>query len=176
MRVVVASGNPVKVGAVKAAFELKFEGDALSFESVNVPSGVPDQPMGDSETSDGAVNRAQNARAAMPEADFWVGLEGGIDEVGGKAFTFAWMAIVSKDGQLETGRSLSLPLPDRVLELVKAGTELGYALDEVFATTNIKHQGGAFGLLSDNYITRQSVYTDTLVCTLLPFVNPAYKA
>ena len=49
--------------------------------AVAVPSGVPDQPMGDEETKLGALNRACNARDCVcgrgEAADFFVGLEGG---------------------------------------------------------------------------------------------------
>ena len=70
MKIVVASFNPVKVGAVRAAFAACFPGERLDIESIAVPSGVPDQPMSDAETLAGARNRVRNAREARPDADF----------------------------------------------------------------------------------------------------------
>ncbi len=34
-------------------------------------------PMSDAETLMGATNRANNAKKEVPDADYWVGLEGG---------------------------------------------------------------------------------------------------
>ncbi|WP_310620551.1 inosine/xanthosine triphosphatase [Flexibacterium corallicola] len=174
MKVVVASQNPVKVSAVQKAFSLQFPECEILIDSVSVASDVPDQPLGEQQTRQGAVNRVHNARASTAQADFWVGLEGGISTVEDEAFTFAWMAILDRSGKLSTSRSLALPLPAKVMERVGLGEELGNALDTVFGTKNIKHKGGAFGLLTDNYLTRQSVYIDTVFCALLPFKKEAY--
>ena len=54
------------------------------------------------------------------------------------------------------------------------GLELGDANDKVFATVNSKHQGGAFGLLTNGIYTREGVYTEALVIALVPFVNGLY--
>ena len=79
--VVVSSKNPVKIGAARQGFELMFPGGAgFDIRSLSVPSGVPEQPFSDQETLDGATNRANNARAAEPDADYWVGIEGGVDD------------------------------------------------------------------------------------------------
>jgi non-canonical (house-cleaning) NTP pyrophosphatase len=64
MKVVVASLNPVKAGAVREAFDRQFPAARFELVLVNVPSGVDDQPMSDAETLRGARNRVANARAA----------------------------------------------------------------------------------------------------------------
>lgn len=175
MKVVVASQNPVKVDAVREAFALQFPADAVELIAASVPSGVPDQPMSDEETRRGAVNRAVHAKELHPDAEFTVGLEGGICEVDSTAYTFAWMAVRSAAGEISTNRSMLLPLPRKVMQLVHSGIELGHAIDEVFGTTNIKHKGGAFGLLTQDRMTRRSVYVDTLFCALLPFRSLAFR-
>ena len=80
MKVVVASKNPVKVAAARRAFEAGFPSAAVEVEPVSADSGVDDQPFTDEDTRHGAINRAHNAREVVPEADFWVGLEGGVDD------------------------------------------------------------------------------------------------
>jgi non-canonical (house-cleaning) NTP pyrophosphatase len=52
--------------------------------------------------------------------------------------------------------------------------ELGDANDRVFSTVNSKHQGGAFGLLTNGLYTREAVYTEALVMALVPLVNGLY--
>ncbi|KAJ6443472.1 NTPase [Purpureocillium lavendulum] len=78
--VIVSSKNPVKIGAARQGFAQMFPGAGFDIRGLSVPSGVPDQPFSDQETLDGATNRANNARAAAPDADYWVGIEGGVDD------------------------------------------------------------------------------------------------
>ena len=174
MKVVIASHNPAKIRAVKKAYALLFSGESIDFIPVKVESGVSDQPCSDKETLRGARNRAFNARERHPDADFWIGLEGGIETIGDQLMTFAWMAALGSGGNISTARTVTLPLPPAVKALVDQGLELGDANDRVFSTVNSKHKGGAFGLLTDGLYTRESVYTQALVIALIPFNNKLY--
>lgn len=174
MRVVIASKNPVKLAAGRSAFEALFPGADIEMLAVDAASGVADQPRSDDETRTGARNRAAQARQAHDDADFWVGLEGGIDVSGEQLMAFAWMHVLGRNGLSSEARSVSLPLPPRVKELVDAGFELGDANDRVFSMLNSKHGGGAFGLLTEGRVTRESVYAETMMLALMPFVNPLY--
>ena len=79
----------------------------FSIEEISVPSGVPDQPMTDAETLQGALNRIENAHDAIPGADYWVGLEGGVDSSEGLMQAFAWIAVKGKgDKTMRTGIQL----------------------------------------------------------------------
>jgi inosine/xanthosine triphosphatase len=174
MHVVVASKNPVKINATRRAFEIQFPGREIRIVSAEAESGVDDQPFSDDETRHGAINRAHNAGESQPGADFWVGLEGGVDTFNGQLMAFAWMAVLGPDGRTGTARTVTLPLPPAVRKRVEQGMELGEANDQVFDTQNSKHAGGAFGLLTDGRLTREGVYTETLVLALVPFVNKLY--
>ena len=175
MHVVVASKNPVKINATRQAFELQFPGESIHIDSAEADSGVDDQPFSDEDTRYGAINRAHNAGEARPDADFWVGLEGGVDTFNGQLMAFAWMAVLGPDGRTGTARTVTLPLPPAVRRLVEGGMELGEANDRVFKTENSKHAGGAFGLLTDGRLTREGVYAETLALALVPFVNERYE-
>ena len=171
MEVIVTSRNPVKIGAVREAFLSRFPMDEILLTPVDVKSGVPDQPMSDQETRQGARNRVNNAKTKHPGADYWVGLEGGLDYFDGQLMAFAWMVIAGSEDRISETRSVTLPLPPRVQELVIGGLELGEANDLVFSTLNSKQGGGAYGLLTDGLMTRESVYTQTLMLALIPFVH-----
>ena len=164
----------MKIDATMRAFETLFPDAALEMTSVDVESGVSDQPTSDEETRRGARTRATNANLAVPDADFWVGMEGGIELIDGQLMAFAWMAVQGPSGDVGEARSVTLPLPPAVKELVDSGLELGDANDQVFATTNSKQGGGAYGLLTNGLYTRESVYRQTLIIALIPFVNALY--
>ncbi|OEF22565.1 inosine/xanthosine triphosphatase [Vibrio rumoiensis] len=171
-KVVVASLNPAKIQAVESAFKASFPATTFTFEGVSVASEVPDQPMNDQETKLGALNRVRNAKVKINDGDYYVGLEAGIEG----DFTYAWMIIEDNHKQIKRGesRSACLMLPPSVLEKVRQGKELGYVMDEVFSTENIKQKGGAIGLLTHHQLTRSSVYHQALVLALIPFLNPEH--
>ena len=175
MKIIVASLNPVKLSAVKQAFRTQFPDARPELIPHSVETGVSEQPMSDEETRQGARNRVLGVRSLEPEADYWVGLEGGIEVVDDDLLAFAWMAVGDRSGRISEARSATLPLPPAIRDLVAGGMELGDANDLVFATVNSKQGGGAFGLLTDGLLTRESIYTETLILALIPFVHELWS-
>ncbi|KAK4447852.1 inosine triphosphate pyrophosphatase-like protein [Podospora aff. communis PSN243] len=175
--IVVASLNPVKIAAAVQGFSDMFPGSAFTSRGVSVPSGVPDQPLGDAETLQGALNRAQRAREAEPDADFWVGLEGGVLEEEGEnggpklVQSFAWIVVI---GGSRTGkaRTAAYYLPEETAKLVRGGMELGPAEDIVWGKSNTKQKNGSVGLLTGDVIDRKGYYVQAVVLALIPFKNP----
>lgn len=165
--VIVTSKNPVKLDATKKAFSLMFPDEVFDFQTVSVPSGVPDQPSSDGETRQGAVNRVNNVKE---DADFVVGIEGGIEYEGDDVVSSAW-ACIKHEGALSSSRSATFNLPARVVALLRAGKELGHASDIVFDHDNVKQKQGTIGILTDNVVDRVGLYIHPLCFALIPFRN-----
>jgi inosine/xanthosine triphosphatase len=161
----------VKIHAVLNGFQKMFPKEIFEIEGVSVPSGVSDQPKSDSETFQGAWNRAENASHEIATADFWVGIEGGIEEKGLEMEAFAWVAIKSKRKKFAKGRTGTFFLPTKIAELIKQGKELGEADDIVFGRKNSKQENGAVGILTDNAVDRTTYYAEAVVLALIPFKN-----
>ncbi len=153
-------------------FKKMFPKSQFEFEGVSVPSNVSEQPMSLQETKEGAFNRANNAFTKNPEAQYWVGIEGGIDKVDTEMEAFAWVVIKSANtiGKARTG---TFYLPLAISELVEAGKELGEADDIVFGDSNSKQKGGAVGKLTDNALTRTDYYAQAVILALIPHKNTA---
>jgi inosine/xanthosine triphosphatase len=171
-RVVIASGNPVKVQAVHNGLRRMFPAVALELSTVAVSSGVGHQPMSDAETLAGALNRAENAAALAPEADLWVGIEGGVQGIGAELAAFAWVVVRSQE-RTGKGRTGTFFLPPAVAELVRHGVELGDADDRVFGRSNSKQENGAVGILTGDVIDRAALYEEAMILALIPFKNEA---
>jgi len=171
MRVVVASENPVKIKATEIGFKKMFPDSSFEFRGVSVSSGVSNQPMSRQETLQGALNRAQNALSGQTEADYVLGIEGGIEEVECRLEVFAWV-VVLHEGQIGRSQTGVFYLPDEVAQLVHAGKELGEADDIVFGRNNSKQGNGSIGLLTDDAYTRTDYYVDAVVMALIPFKKP----
>ena len=169
--IVVASKNPVKVNASLDGFRKMFPNEIFEVRSVSVSSGVGIQPRSDSEAFQGAWNRVNNASKEIPNADFWVGIEGGIEEKGLDMEAFAWVAVKDKNKKLGKGRTGTFFLPPKIAELIKQGKELGEADDIVFGCTNSKQENGSVGILTDNVVDRTKYYTEAVVLALIPSKN-----
>ena len=171
-KIVITSQNPVKINAVKQGFSRMFPHDEFDFVAVTVPSDVSDQPMSDEETLQGASNRVHNATEKFPEADFYVGIEGGTHWFGDELVTFTWVIVQNSHGKRGRARSDTFCLPSEIAKLVRNGLELGHADEQVFATTNSKQKNGAVGLLTNDVITRTALTEGAVVLALIPFKNP----
>jgi inosine/xanthosine triphosphatase len=171
-QVVVASKNPVKIEAVRIGFARVFSEVEMNILAVSVPSGVSDQPMTDEETLKGAQNRVKAARDACPEADYWAGIEGGINLVGGGMTAFAWVVIQGRD-HFGIARTGAFFLPDSIVELIHNGVELGVADDIIFKRSGSKTGNGAIGILTNDLIDRTELYSPAVIMALIPFMSPA---
>lgn len=169
-RIIVASKNPVKIQAALQGFQQMFPQTEFSAEGLSVPSGVADQPMTSDETLHGARNRAEGARQVLPDADYWVGIEGGVDETAHGMEVFAWVVVLdgTRTGESKTGTFF---LPDEIVTLIRQGVELGDADDRVFGRENSKQGNGAVGILTGDIIHRTSYYVHAVVLALIPFKN-----
>jgi inosine/xanthosine triphosphatase len=171
MKIIIASDNPVKINSAKLGFERIFSGEVINCESVKVDSGVSHQPKTDEETLTGATNRAENSKAMKPDADYWVGIEGGIAEIDGTMEAFAWVIIIDRNNRKGKGKSGAFILPVKVADLIREGLELGDADDQVFGMTDSKKQIGAVGILTKGALDRTGYYEQAVILALIPFIN-----
>jgi inosine/xanthosine triphosphatase len=175
LRVVVGSTNPVKQQAAREGFAAMFSDAALDILGMDAPSGVSDQPFGDVETLQGALNRARYALQAAEGADYAVGIEGGVgvlDGDSGSLMAFAWVMVIDRSGKIGKARSGAFQLPDEIAALIRQGMELGHADDQVFGQQNSKQRNGSVGLLTGDALTRTGFYAPAVVMALIPFKNP----
>jgi inosine/xanthosine triphosphatase len=148
----------------------------FDLQSVRVVVDVPEQPASDAATVLGADQRARKAFQDFPDAEYWVGVEGGIEDLTNEMAVFAWIVVLSKDaeGRLRTGKARTgtffLPLP--VADLVREGKELGLADDIVFGRSNSKQENGAVGILTGDVVDRALLYEQGVILALIPFKNP----
>jgi len=169
----VGSQNPVKVGAVARAVKQFWPRSSVA--GVRVDSAVSVQPRGDQEIYRGALHRAEQALHGAPRADYGVGLEGGIVDVDGGMWVYAWIVVRDRGGRIGRGRTGQFLLPEGVARLVRdEGLEMGDADDRYFGRVNSKQQEGAIGLLTDCKLTREDFYFQAVIFALLPFIHPEH--
>lgn len=170
-KVAVGSKNPTKIEAVKLAFEAVWPDERWEVEGVDVDSGVSSQPMSARESFKGATNRAKRALKQF-NADFGVGLEGGIQKIAGAWLEGGWIVIIDKNGKKGMGTSILMNHPQKILDMINRGMELGEVTDLLFKRSNSKQAEGHFGIMTKNLITRTSGYRDGVITALVRFIHP----
>jgi inosine/xanthosine triphosphatase len=182
-RIAVGSTRRPKVNAVKEAAmnitPLLGEEAQLDVTGHEVESGVNHTPASREELMQGARQRVEalqeSLRAKNTLADFYVGLEGGLDVVieNGlkKVFLESW-AYVSDGTKGHFGCSGSIELPEALAEeVLSRGTELSVAIDEFAGAVGIRDGQGAWGVLSRNLVSRQESFRLAVVTAFAPFYN-----
>ena len=169
MKIAIGSKNPVKIKAVEDGLKEVFP--QAEFVSVEVGSGISNQPFGDEETIKGATNRAKEA-LKISGADLGVGLEGGVKETEHGMMNTVWAAIVDGEGRTSLGGGLHFLLPPEVAGWIRGGMELGKAIDKLTSRENVKQQEGAIGVLTKGLLNRKGAYESLVRLATTKFLNP----
>ena len=170
MKILIGSKNPVKLEAVEEAFSLYYSN--ITIIGISVESRVPDQPI-NNETFVGAENRALALKELNTVqnlmADFFVGIEGGIQNNHNKWFAFGCMCIIGKDGKKSFGTSAHFELPKIVTNQLLDRKELGHVMDEIMKQENTKQKGGAISYFTAGKMNRKELYIPGIISALIPF-------
>ena len=172
VKILVGSENPVKLQAVRQAFSNYF--NISEIMPVKVSSGVPDQPVNE-QTFQGAENRAKalfekNTREEL-NADFFVGIEGGIVQHHARWFELGAVCIIDKTGKKGFGTSPHFELPEDIVKELLSGVELGDVMDRITGKNNTKQNAGSIGFFTKRVMCRKDFYNHGIVNALIPFVN-----
>ncbi len=115
--------------------ELKLDAEIVS---VDVPSGVSEQPITETETKQGSINRARNALKAGLKADFAIGIEVGYHpDANGEYEIFCCASIVDESGKVWTGESQRALMPKFHQDLIAAGEYLSHEVAEGFLSDDM---------------------------------------
>ena len=170
MKILVGSLNPVKIKAAEEAFK-KYYKDTIVL-GIDAPSGVSVQPIGN-ETYIGAERRAMFLKeendAKNLEANYFVGIEGGITKISTRWFAFGGVCIVDTNSNIGFGTSAHFELPPEITNRLLNGEELGHVMDEVMKLENSKQKGGAISFFTKGVMSRKDLYVPGIIAALVPF-------
>lgn len=154
MKIVIGTKNPAKIQAVQAVFKDYHP----EYITVEVPSGVSEQPFSDEETINGAVGRAL-ASLETGKGDIGIGLEGGVHEHESGLFLCNWGALAVKGEAPIIAGGARIPLPEEIAARLRSGEELGPVMDTFAHKENIRKKEGAIGIFTNGQINREEMFT-----------------
>ena len=183
IRILVGSTRRPKIAAVEEAIRdfgpVLAPGSDFEVVGAEVESGVGHTPASRSELMLGARQRAEAlvhlAREKAESAQYFVGLEGGLDGIEEKGqrrvFLESW-AYVSDGQHGHFGRSGGVEIPDALArEVLEHGVELSVAIDHFAGAVGIRDAQGAWGVLSSGLISRTEAFRVAVVAAFAPFYN-----
>lgn len=171
MKIAVGSENPLKLQSVRAVLRRIYP--EAEFAPVKVNSGVSHNPLSNEETIAGARRRAKES-LRISQADWGIGLEGGIVLISERWFTCVWCVIW--DGEEETlGGGVHFELPPAVIRgILREGKEMGTCMDTLTGLTMSKRKMGAEGILTGGLIDRKTTFQNAIIYALAPRISPHY--
>lgn len=115
----VASLSVEKIAGIKEALKrfFKIKESELFIFPESIDSGVSEQPF-DSETYQGAFNRAKGLKEKLPGMDFYISCEAGIENTFDQYFNVQVVCIITKDKKL-WGKSAGWAIPPEDIEIIK---------------------------------------------------------
>lgn len=155
MIIAIGTKNKAKVGAVQKAVQPHIENTI--FESIDVASGVSEQPFSNEETRRGAINRAK-ATLQLTNADIGFGLEGGVYDLDGVMYCCNWGALATRTGEVFSCAGATFVLPEVIAQRLRLGEELGPVMDDFTNTENIRHHAGAIGIFTNGLVDRKEMF------------------
>ena len=168
MKINVASGNPVKVNAVREILQNYPHLAGYKIVSFPVSSDVSEQPKTLEETSQGAMNRAKKA---FQNCDYSVGIESGfIDFPSARTGHMELSIGVIYDGEnYFFGFSPAFECPLSVMEHVNRGLDLNQACYAAGLSDNhqVGSEQGIVGILTKGRKTRMDYAKDALIMALM---------
>jgi len=174
IKVVVGSENPVKINAAKKAFNELF--DRVEVMGIKVNSEVGAQPFSNEMTLIGAINRAKNAMKKIANADYWVGIEGGLYVTSVGVFVNGWVAITNGTS-FGYGSTISVQIPKTLVKMLETGEvrELEEGIEKISGIEKPGEKMGAIGVLTNNLINREKAFIQAIFAAMAPFITEYYK-
>lgn len=143
-----------------------------------VSSGVPDMPLTLEDLRTWAKNRTREVRNLCPEADFFIGMEGGVyqDSVWEEYWLTGIVYIENARGIGHYGYSCHMPVPEKVLMwlLDWSGRDLEQIMEGFGEVAGIGDRHGSFGIWSADMLTRTDQFRLATQCAIVPFFNSYY--
>lgn len=166
----VGSASPLKLRAVSSVFSELIP--AATISGVEVKPAVGPQPGSDAATLAGAEQRA---RAALEETggELGVGVESGLQRIGGDVFASTWVVAMDRNGRVGAGSSGRLQLPEWLVAELEDGVELEAAIRRATGTADQGQRSGVLGLLTAERVTRYDAIREALQLAIAALHPPA---
>jgi inosine/xanthosine triphosphatase len=160
-KIAIGSMNPVKIKAVKNAFN-DVEAQIVSCSAL---SDVRSQPLSNEETLQGAINRARDC-LKKTDAGLAIGLEAGVVVLEDEVYLCHWGAIVDRNQNTYFTNGPLILLPTEYLKPLLEGQNLEDIMHHSTGIESLGAKEGAIGVFTQNRLNREQVLTQMVKALL----------
>ncbi|MDD2916729.1 MAG: inosine/xanthosine triphosphatase [Candidatus Gracilibacteria bacterium] len=179
MHFAIGTTNKQKSDAIEHVLSTSPYTSGATFSNHKVASGVSDMPTSLEEMRTGAKNRAVYCRREKPDADYFVGMEGGVykDYESGIYWLLGIVYIENQNGEGHFGYSCHLEVPEVVVDGLfdGRGRDLEQVVHSLGGEENIGDKQGSFHVWTDGMLTRKEQFVMATQCAITPFFNRFYR-
>ena len=165
-KIVVCSKNKAKnlaVSNVIKDFIKEYEIISLDTNSL-----VSETPMSHEEGINGCINRINDAKNQINDADLYIAMEGILNKVNDETFLCGWTVIFDSDNnEFLYGCSSQVHVPKDVIQDLTKDKRLSDVVAAYYNSTEEKIRNyGTNGILTNGCYTRTDEFTDSVLCAI----------
>ena len=158
MKIVLATENKTKISTTIEVLDLAFGKASCELKTLELESIGP-EPFGETELIDRIKVSLESARMAMPDADFYIAMEGGIVENEEYMEEVACVIVQeAKNNQFGISKAVSFQIPPVIAANVKKGMGFAEAVESYFSVKDVKQGGGFINILTNGIVTKKDLY------------------
>ncbi len=159
-KILIGTVSQSKINIIKSFFERGHE--KFCFVSLDVLSGISEQPLSEEETIVGSINRAKNAiKKYNKDFVFSLGLEAGLVKMNDIHHLVCAVSIIDEERNIFTGVSKRLPLPFSVSSEIDKKKEFGVTIRKFSGSPNGRSSKEVFNLVKE-LIDRKKTFKEAL--------------
>ena len=179
MHFAIGTANKPKSEAIEHVLTTSPYTSGATFSNHKVESWVPDMPTTLQELRTWAQNRAINTRREKPDADYFVGMEGGVyQDSEWEEYWYVWVVYIENwDGVGNWWYSGHLRVPPPVVDLLFDGRhlDLEQVMHELTGEENVWDKQWSGAVWSNGFLTRQEQFIMAAKCAIVPHFSKFYK-
>jgi non-canonical (house-cleaning) NTP pyrophosphatase len=156
-KIVLTSTNPVKLNVVKKVASNLFPDEDFDYVTLALEKDGP-EPIGKNSILNQINSAIDSAKAQIPDADYYICMEGGMIDDGIKMNEVAHVSVCPAKGESVTTSCASFPVPKAISDEVRKGKDFAVAVDEFFKTNGTKQGGGFVNILTGGIINKEDHY------------------
>ena len=166
IKIVVCSKNKAKNVAAENVIKQFIEN--YNIYSIDTNSGVSETPIGDKEGITGCINRINDARKQVNDANLYIAMEGILTKTLDETFLCGWTLIYNKDrNEYSYGCSAKIQIQKSIIENLSKDERLSDVVAKYMNSTEEQVRNyGTNGMLTNGCYTRTDEFTDSLLCAI----------
>ena len=166
IKIVVCSKNKAKNAAAENVIKQFIKN--YKIYSLDTNSGVSETPIGDEEGITGCINRINDAKKQISDANLYISMEGILTKTYDETFLCGWSTIYNNDtNEYSYGCSAKIQIPKNIIENLSKDERLSDVVAKYMNSTEEQVRNyGTNGMLTNGCYTRTDEFTDSLLCAI----------